>query len=168
MARDHVIAGEPVDFHDTNLRTDGGLILGFTADEKGVWTAPEGGGLEIEIQLQPFELEGYAVDPDDESNTIRTSISLSDIHLPVRQLSKLAGQTYRFPVNPTPGYIDGSIYVGGVHNPVEVTELCFGKLIRDTEIEVTATMRMLFEFEDSGYRDRDANVRATLKAARHR
>ena len=62
------------------------------------------GDASIEIELEPFEL-----DLDDYYESVNTSIRLDGINISVDP-RELEGKEYRFPVNPDPGYIDGSIY----------------------------------------------------------
>lgn len=71
----------------------------------------------ITITLRPFVLDGAAVD---------TCIRLDGIALPLDEPRSHAGRSHRFPVNPEPGYIDGSIYLLHRHVPLDVTELSFG------------------------------------------
>ncbi|GAB2491080.1 hypothetical protein GCM10027082_47720 [Comamonas humi] len=71
----------------------------------------------ITIALQPFPLDGWAVD---------TVIRLDCIALDLRDPRSLAQCSHRFPTNPQPGYIDGSIYLLHRHVPLDVTELSFG------------------------------------------
>src|SRR5262245_34536093 len=65
----------------------------------------------IEIHLQPFTLDNEA---------IATSFVFEGVHLP-RDTQAWAHRSFTFPRNPTDGYIDGSIYLRHVHNPVDVT-----------------------------------------------
>lgn len=71
----------------------------------------------ITIALQPFLLDGQAVD---------TCIRLDTIALDLDDPRAQARRTHRFPINPEPGYIDGSIYLLHRHVPLDVTELAFG------------------------------------------
>lgn len=57
-------------------------------------------GMDIEVPLSPFTLDDDLVD---------TSIRLDGISLPTTDLRALSGKEFQFPVNPTHGYIDGSI-----------------------------------------------------------
>jgi hypothetical protein len=108
-------------------------------------------GYEIEIPIAPFELpEGW----------VETSIRLDFVELP--ELGDIEARTFPFPTSPEPGYIDGSIYLRETHNPVDITEVEFGSWQED-EIEATLRMRILFEFEGTGFRDRDAVLTTTLR-----
>lgn len=78
----------------------------------------------IRIELKTFMFEGESVN---------TAIRLDHITLPANALEDLAGQTLVFPVNPQPGYIDGSIYIGSCHHTVDVDGIDFGR-IEDTRI----------------------------------
>ncbi|MDF3883656.1 GatB/YqeY domain-containing protein [Cupriavidus basilensis] len=76
-------------------------------------------GADLQIELAPFVLGGAPV---------RTAIRLDGVSLPSPSLEGLAGRRLLFPLNPEPGYIDGSIYVDGRHHAVDVSELRFGEL----------------------------------------
>ena len=75
-----------------------------------------------------------------------TEIRLEFIEVPAEDLSGLANRGFQFPVNPADGYIDGSIYLCGSHNPVDVTAIEFGPAGIDS-ISATVVARFDFEFE---------------------
>src|SRR5258706_15902406 len=77
----------------------------------------------ITIPLRPFVLDGQPVS---------TTIHLDTFSFPVTAFAELAACHFTFPVNPEPGFIDGSVYIRHVHNPVDVTVIRFGKLSGDT------------------------------------
>jgi len=90
----------------------------------------------IEIPLAPFELEG---------TTVSTSIRLEGILLPSDELDELVGERYDFPINPEPGYIDGSIYIEHAHHPVDATVIEFGE--RQGELfSIKLTLRLILEY----------------------
>jgi hypothetical protein len=62
----------------------------------------------------------------------QTAIRLDRIDLPETDLSELAYRSVRFPISPQEGYIDGSIYVRYMHNPVDVAEITFGEFYGDS------------------------------------
>ena len=68
------------------------------------------GDVSIEIFLEPFELVF-----EDYSENVDTSIRLDSVNIPTEP-KILEGKTFHFPVNPTPGYIDGSVYFFAAHN----------------------------------------------------
>jgi hypothetical protein len=111
------------------------------------------GEYSIRIDLKPFELDGELV---------TTAFILDGVYLDEYGFSDLAGNEFEFPVNPDEGYIDGSIYLRHVHNPVDVTQIAFGEY-RGDSIDATFTMRVLFEFEGSGFRDMDCTVTTRLR-----
>lgn len=60
----------------------------------------------MEVLLKPFEYfdgEGTKLE--------KTSVVLPDIDLRPQAAAGLAGKTLKFPINPTAGYIDGSVYM---------------------------------------------------------
>ena len=73
---------------------------------------------DITIPVEPFDYGG---------SSQRTALRLDFIALPIRDWRDLAGREFKFPVNPEPGYIDGSIYLENVHNPADVTAIRFGE-----------------------------------------
>jgi hypothetical protein len=128
-------------------------------DFRDEWLVPHDGtirrsrlhGYEMEVPLAPFELP---------EGRVETAIRLDLVDLP--ELSEIEGRTFSFPTNPAPGYVDGSIYLQEAHNPVDVTEMEFGNWSGD-QIEARFRMRFLFEFEGTGFRDRDAELTVTLR-----
>ena len=91
----------------------------------------------VEIPVEPFELDGELQ---------QTSARLDFIRFGVRGWRDLAGREFEFPRNPGEGYIDGSLYLGDVHNPAEVTRIRFGHF-RDSNITATFDIAIDFTFE---------------------
>jgi hypothetical protein len=109
---------------------------------------PDAGTWAIELPLLPFS----AINPVDPDTfhvgtagpvLIRTAIRLDFISLPGTELADIAGRRFDFPVNPDDGYIDGSLYLGGAHNPVDVTRIEFGPADDD---HVEAVLYAAFDF----------------------
>lgn len=107
--------------------------------------APLPGGLRftafggsIDIPLSPFMLPGHG--------RVETNLRLDGIALPARDPSALAGRDFAFPRNPAPGFIDGSIYIGGAHHPVDVTRISFRRAAGDMLRAYFDTM-LIFSFE---------------------
>ena len=92
------------------------------------WIAVEEGVGRIEVPLCPIvvtaalaEAAGLVACRDE------TSLRLEDVLLGAADpFSDLPGRTFTFPRNPHDGFIDGSLYFGGVHNPVDVDLISFG------------------------------------------
>ena len=103
--------------------------------------AGEQGCASITILMEPFLLDAEIVD---------TSIRLDGIELPSVHLKEIAGKSFSFPVNPAEGYIDGSIYLEGVHHPVDVVALNF-PLSRDGGLSVT--VKGIYKFRYHGLHD---------------
>ncbi|WP_051178595.1 hypothetical protein [Nocardia concava] len=74
---------------------------------------------------------------------IETSLQLDFIQIPAQNLSELSRRTFTFPVNPEDGFIDASVYLGGGHCPVDVTQIEFGPE-RDGQIQ--AVLHTAFDF----------------------
>lgn len=74
---------------------------------------------DMEIPIEPFVFQGEEQ---------KTAVRLNFIQFPVGDWKELIGREFEFPVNPQPGYIDGSLYLDHVHNPTDVTRLRFGML----------------------------------------
>jgi hypothetical protein len=90
------------------------------------------GNASIEISLLPFVFNDVVVE---------TSIHLSNVAIPSVSMAELNGRTFDFPVNPVVGYIDGSIYLDGVHHPVDITQLSFS----NSSVKMVGVF--VFEFE---------------------
>ncbi|MCC7420117.1 MAG: hypothetical protein IT428_07555 [Planctomycetaceae bacterium] len=73
----------------------------------------------IIIPLEPFQFEGELQE---------TSVRLDFIDFKVSDWHELEQKPFRFPVNPETGYIDGSVFICGVHAPADATHIRFGKL----------------------------------------
>jgi hypothetical protein len=97
---------------------------------------------EIEIPLRPFTYHGECQD---------TSVRLDFIDFGVGDWRDLAGREFRFPVNPEPGYIDGSIHLGNAHNPADTTRIAFGALAEGNTL--SATLDITFDFTQEGNDD---------------
>src|SRR5579875_1225188 len=76
------------------------------------------GIFDIYIDIKPFELDGKIVS---------TQLRFDGARLPVGGPSTWVNQTFTFPANPEPGYIDGSIYLRSSHNPADLTSIVFGE-----------------------------------------
>lgn len=103
----------------------------------------------ITIPLQPFVAETW-----EGKARYQTSLRLDfiELDLPFGGYRALQGRSFRFPRNPQPGYVDGSVYLGGAHNPVNVDALSFGKA-RGRTIEVRVRAALDFEHEGIGLRN---------------
>lgn len=101
------------------------------------------GDISIEIWMLPF-LWRWQVDED--QRIVNTSIRLDFIDLPSNMLRDLAGKSFEFPINPDEGYIDGSIYLGYKHHPVDVTSLHFSKS-RDGGLKLIVKGIYVFDHE---------------------
>ncbi|MEO9598889.1 hypothetical protein [Parasphingorhabdus sp.] len=97
-----------------------------------------------EAASMEIKLERFSLDHLDEP--IETSIRLDGIQLPNLVPLELSGEAFDFPINPTQGYIDGSIYIGHAHHPVDVTSVSFGRC-DGNQIEVEVVMKFIFDFE---------------------
>jgi hypothetical protein len=61
-------------------------------------------------------------------------------------LRDLAGKSFEFPTNPHAGYIDGSIYLGNAHHPIDVFSLHFSES-RDGQLTLIVKGVYVFDFE---------------------
>jgi hypothetical protein len=68
-------------------------------------------------------------------------------------LQSYIGKTVVFPVNPTERYIDGSTYLRGAHNPVDISAIKFIK-VENEILTVELTMAFVFEFEGIGFKNK--------------
>jgi hypothetical protein len=67
-------------------------------------------------------------------------------------LQSYIGKTVLFPVNPTEGYIDGSTYLRGAHNPVDISSIKFVE-VENKILTAEFTMTFVFEFEGIGFKN---------------
>jgi hypothetical protein len=102
----------------------------------------------IEIPLQGIDMSKIAEDITNKNH--QTFFHLDWIKLNIRSLQNLENKTFAFPINPTDGYIDGSIYLFDVHNIVDTTIITFGKF-NNQKIPIKTTLRIDFELEGTGF-----------------
>ena len=112
------------------------------------------GDAAVTIPLRPITLAGEVVE---------TTIHLEGVALPSLDPRDLAGRSLEFPVNPAEGYIDGSVYIGHAHHPVDVTRITFsiagdGGLVAKFSAKLVFTHEGLMDFEDVAV-DFEAGVR---------
>lgn len=96
----------------------------------------------ITVPLKAFTLPG-------EKKRVKTEFQLDFIELPEEPFqgyAALAGTTYEVPE----GYVDGSIYVRGAHNPLNVTSIAFSHAQRGL-VYVRIAAAIDFESEGSGF-----------------
>ena len=94
----------------------------------------------IELPVLPFSFEG---------EEYLTSLRLNNVDFKTASLSHLTEKTFKFPINPQEGYVDASIYAGGVHVPIEVTEIGFSKILNYRHISLVQTkFKTNFLFEE--------------------
>ncbi|KPN72471.1 hypothetical protein [Neisseria sp. 83E34] len=88
---------------------------------------------------------------NDDCEEEETEIRLDSIRLPSLQPEDIIGRTFQFPLNdaaatPNTPYIDGSIYLDGVHHPIDVNALAF-QTNSDGGVSVTIEGVYCFEYE---------------------
>jgi hypothetical protein len=108
---------------------------------------------DIWISIQPFELDG---------ETVSTEFRLDGARLPLDGPSAWQRQTFTFPTNPEPGYIDGSIYIRSSHNPADATRIVFGEHHADF-IDATLSISIVFEYEGVGFSNTDVTLHVPLE-----
>ena len=138
-----------ITFPSQLIRPSPGEIVFFTRDVP----APRAGTWSIAVPIEPLSA-------DDEYSTewrvgaggpyvVSTQIRLDFIEVPAEDLSGLANRAFQFPINPADGYIDGSIYLCGSHNPVDVTAIEFGPAgVHSISATFVATFDFQFELRD--------------------
>jgi len=94
---------------------------------------------DIEINVKPFAYCG---------EVWNTHVSLNFIVMPLADWeNELPFSEHSFPKNPESGYVDGSMYFSGAHNPVDLTRLKFGKI---SALSIEAEMDLGFDFAFEG------------------
>jgi hypothetical protein len=96
---------------------------------------------------------------DDE--IIETELNLSRIIFN-KPFASYIRKKISFPINPTSGYIDGSIYLRDSHNPVDVSQIKF-ILFEDDVLVIELTMDFIFEFEGIGFKNENLVAQIVLQ-----
>jgi hypothetical protein len=95
------------------------------------------GEWKIVLPIEPFELDG---------EIIETAIYLESISIPTDSLKQLEDRKFQFPEYPEDGYIDSSVYLKNVHNPITVKTITFKKH-NARKNTIHAELEMEFNFE---------------------
>ena len=107
----------------------------------------------IEVPIEPFQFE---------DKPLETRLRLDFIRLPLVERRQLGGLEVAFPVNPAEDAVDGSIYLGHAHNPVDLTRVAFGPLGAG-RISATLELGFIFSFESTtGLDDYEMALRVDL------
>ena len=152
-----------LELSDDLLRLEPGQIVYLSPLRSG----PTAGTWAITVPLVPFSAADR-FDPatfcpgSDGPEIIKTAIVGELIELPGNDLAALTDRTFDFPINPHAGYIDASIYLGGGHNPVDITRMEFGAA-RSQYIDVV--LHAAFDFTQEGVEiaNRSALLHANLQ-----
>lgn len=113
--------------------------------------------IEILIKLEPFQLNlGYEVEEVDQVLEIDFDIEENET------INDFENKVMEFPVNPDYGYVECSIYIGNVHNPIDITKIEFGKRI-ENKIAVKIYSHWLFEHEKTGFKNEKIIIETILK-----
>ncbi len=96
----------------------------------------------IEIDLEAIKYQ---------NQKINTTIHIDFIKLDIYSLKELENRTFEFPINPENGFIDSSIYLFDVHNPVDVYKIEFG-VIKNKSIEAIINFDIDFEYENTEFK----------------
>ena len=117
---------ELVDFPDRWVRP---VAARMSPSHAAVADCPSGStSWDIQVDLAHFDVSEVLSDWADWPLGQTTSFRFEFICLPISAAGDLSNRTFRFPVNPEPGYVDGSIYLIDEHHPADLTELAFGRL----------------------------------------
>jgi hypothetical protein len=108
-----------------------------------------GGRASLSIEMSPF-----TIDKKDVEATLEF-----DLGIEVTSPTNLAKHHYDFPSNPEEGYVESSIYIWSVHNPIDLHSITFAQI--DGQY-ITSTMEMTFVFEFEGAAK---NLRMTFELA---
>ena len=116
---------QSLDFPGELLVASGGTISGADNDYA------------IDIKMQEFVYEGEEINP---------ILSIENAPFSAQSIEELVGQTFSFPPNPEDGYLETSIYLWSVHNPIDVLNVHFGAS-ESGGIEASFAMNFAFEYE---------------------
>lgn len=111
---------------------------------------------DITVPLEPFS---------DRGELVETEMQLNFIQFGVHRLAEMQERTFRFPSNPKPGYVDGSVYLRNAHVPVDVPRIALGRWTTSATTRVSLDLRIAFEYEATGFRDTPAHIECELKYA---
>ena len=90
----------------------------------------------IELSIKPFELDG---------EVIQTTIFIEDIALPI-DVCNIENKEFLFAYYPQEGYIDSSMYLKNIHNPITVKIITFKEYNKHSNT-IRAEFDMIFDFE---------------------
>ena len=96
----------------------------------------------LEIPVEPFLLN---------DELIETKILIDDLTFP-RPLVKMEEKVLNYPLNPDEGYIDASIYLNHVHNPIDIPKIEVLK-VDNNHVELKVNFIFDFEYEGSGFKN---------------
>jgi hypothetical protein len=95
---------------------------------------------EAGIRKQMFFAIAIPVTLPFQGKPVATELQLDFIRLATETFADMEDKTFWFPVNPAPGYIDGSLSLGNADNPVDCTRIAFGSAAKGlipVEVEYT-------------------------------
>lgn len=111
------------------------------------------------IDLEPFDLGDDAPDPEYSGTEVDTTLSAGGIILPFRDWREISGE-----FGPIEDVGEGSIYVSGVHNPVDISSIRFDR-IHGTRFHINLDLAIAFEFEGAGFRDTTCSLEVEVDYA---
>jgi hypothetical protein len=117
---------------------------------------------DIHVDIAPFDVSEVLTDWADWPLDRGTDFRFDFICLPIQSASDLVYRTFEFPISPTPGYVDGSIYLIDAHNFADLTTLAFGS-IKDGAIDAWFSVAVDFEGEDTGFKNRRFEFHARVE-----
>ena len=108
---------------------------------------------------------------------VNTSIRLDGINFEDLTFQELSGKSFEFKTSPKDGYIDGSVYLESMHNPIDVTLISFGprfqeimdieertnNTIKEDYIVTTILYKFVWEGENSNHYPEVKRVNTILK-----
>ncbi len=114
------------------------------------------GNASLRIDLEPFELSiGEYAELFDQP------IRFDGIKIPTDS-RMLEGNSFEFPANPEPGYIDGSIYFLSTHSPVDTTLISFGR-IESNLLSVEIFTSWVLEYENTGFKNFEVKIETKIE-----
>lgn len=120
----------------------------------------------IEIHFEPFTVQ-YQFEGETISDDFDQPLRADFVDLPTTNLAELLGQVFEFPINPDDGCIDASLYFRHAHNPIDISQLEFGK-DAGGEFTMTVASRWLMTFEGTAPNDFDYRFTVRLNCGRRR
>lgn len=108
-------------------------------------------GYKMELIIEPFELDNEIVE---------TKICMENISMP-DEITNLENKDFVFPEYPIVGYIDGSIYLKNIHNPITIKMISFQNYSNSNKT-LKVKVKIVFDFSIIDLKNETVNIYSDL------